>query len=72
MSLIAEVLKELVGMFVGDARLSAAVLAVVAVSAVVADGTQLDPLVGGGILLVGCLLLVVESARRHARRVAQR
>lgn len=69
MNLLKDVVAELIGMFVGDARLSAAVLAVVAVAAVVRfAGT--DPLPGGVVLLGGCLMVVVEGVRRSARRLA--
>lgn len=68
MTLLKDVLGELIGMFVGDARLSAAVLIVVALSAALIDLAGVEPLLGGGLLLAGCLLLVVESVRRSARR----
>lgn len=70
MNLLKDVLGELIGMFVGDARLSVAVLAVVAVSAVVVRVAGMDPLVGGAVLLAGCLLVVVEGVRRNAQRLA--
>lgn len=68
MNLLRDVIAELVGMFVGDARLSAAVLAVVAASAA-ARVIGADLLVVGGILLGGSLLVMVEGVRRSARRV---
>lgn len=68
MSILKDVLSELFGMFVGDARLTAAILAMVAVAAVLIDGTALPPLVGGSALLAGCVAVLVISVRREARR----
>lgn len=68
MSILKEVLAELLGMFIGDARLSAAVLAVVALSAALIVLAKIDPLVGGGLLLGGCLAVLVEGVLSAARR----
>lgn len=68
MTILEDVLAELIGMFLGDARLTAAILIVVALSAALIDVAGVEPLIGGGVLLVGCLVLVVESARRSGRR----
>lgn len=68
MTMLKDVLVELIGMFLGDARLTAAILVVVALSAVLIDVAGIEPLIGGGVLLVGCLLLVVESVRRSGRQ----
>ena len=69
MTILIDVLSELIGMFVGDARLSCAVLAVVAAAAGAHGAGSLHPLVGGAILLFGCLLLLIAvvylTARRH-------
>ncbi|HVC56595.1 MAG TPA: hypothetical protein VND95_11600 [Stellaceae bacterium] len=67
MSLIAEIAGELAGMFVGDARLSLAILAVVGVAAALRELSGLDPLLGGAVLLVGSLAVLIESVRRSAR-----
>lgn len=69
MNLLKDVIAELIGMFVGDARLSAAVLVVVALAAAIVRFAGVDPLYGGGVLLAGCLLVVVEGVRRGARRL---
>jgi hypothetical protein len=66
MTMLNEFASEIVGMFMADGRLSAAVLALIAVVALLID-TGLTPLLGGGVLLVGCLVLLVESVRRHSR-----
>ena len=68
MTMLKDVLAELIGMFLGDARLTAAILVVVALSAALIDIAGLEPLIGGGVLLVGCLMVVVESVRRSGRR----
>jgi hypothetical protein len=67
MTMIKDVLSELVGMFVADAWLSAAILGLLAFAAILIEVARLDPLVGGGVLLFGCLALVVESVGRRSR-----
>ena len=69
MTVIVDVLKELLGMFISDAWLSAAVLIVIAVSEGLIDVAKVDPLISGLVLLSGCLIVVVESVRRAALRV---
>ena len=68
MTIVRDVLDALVGMFLGDARLSAAILAVVAVAAGLIDLAPVNPLIGGGVLLFGCLAVVVATVWRAARR----
>ena len=68
MTIVIDVVKELFGMFVADAFLSTAVLAVVAVSAGLGEIADVDTLVCGLVLLLGCLFVVVESVRRAALR----
>ncbi|MGE0502540.1 MAG: DUF1127 domain-containing protein [Rhizobiaceae bacterium] len=69
MTVLKDVVSELVSMFVGDARLSVAILAIVAAAAGTTSIAAVDPLLGGAILLGGCLLLLVGvvyvTARRH-------
>lgn len=67
MSILKEVIAELIGMFVADARLSAEVLVLVAVVAAMSMLTTVDPLVAGGVLLAGCLVIVISGVRRAAR-----
>lgn len=67
MTILRDVIAELLGMFVGDARLTAAVLIVVAVAAVLIDVGDLSPLLGGGVLLVGCLVVLMGAVLRAAR-----
>jgi hypothetical protein len=66
MTLIKEVATELAAMFVGDARLTLAILAVIAAAAAICL-SGLDPLVGGAALLLGSLAVLLESVRRGAR-----
>lgn len=68
MTILKDVLAELFGMFVGDARLSAAILAVVAVAALAIDAGGAPPLVGGALLLIGCLAVMIGAVLRTARR----
>ncbi len=66
MSIIGDVCKELLGMFLADARLTMATLSLVAIVAGLVVAVR-DPLPAGGVLLVGCLAIVVEAACREAR-----
>ena len=52
---------------VAEKQLTMAILAVVIVAGWLANFTDLDPLVGGTALLLGCLALLVESVFRGAR-----
>jgi hypothetical protein len=71
MSLIKEVAGELAGMFIGDGRLTLAILAVIGGAAVVIGWSGLDPLVGGAALLAGSLLVLIENVGRSARPKAR-
>lgn len=68
MNILKDVLSELFSMFVSDARLSVAIVVMVAIAALLIDGTALPPLAGGIALLAGCILVLVVSVRREARR----
>jgi len=68
MTLLREIAGELIGMFLADSRLTAAVLALVALVAGLVLALGLDPLIAGGVLLIGCHLILVEAALREARR----
>jgi hypothetical protein len=67
MTVLKEVVAELVDMFIAERRLTIAVLAVVAMVGCLVDFTDLDPLVGGTVVLFGCLTLLIESVCRSAR-----
>lgn len=68
MNAVRLIAREFFGMFVDDGNL--ALLAVVLVAAVVAAVKllALPPLIGGVLLLVGCLAVLLHSVRRAARR----
>jgi len=70
MTVINEVVAELISMFVGERRLTIAVLAVVTVAWCLSNFTDLDPLVGGTMMLLGCLILLIESVWRAAKASA--
>jgi hypothetical protein len=67
MTMLKELAGELIGMFVGEKRLTISVLAVVAAVGSLVDFIDLDPLLGGAALLFGCLVLLIESVCRSAR-----
>ena len=67
MTVLNEVLAELIGMFAAEKRLTIAVLTLVIMAGCLIDFTDLDPLVGGTVVLFGCLILLVESVCRSAR-----
>ncbi|ESY62188.1 MULTISPECIES: hypothetical protein [Mesorhizobium] len=68
MNAVRLIAREFLGMFVDDGNL--ALLALVLVAAVVAAVKllALPPLIGGVLLLVGCLAVLLHSVRRAARR----
>lgn len=68
MTILKDVLAELFGMFVADARLTLALLAVVGTTALWVDGAKLSGTAGGAILLFGSIAVLVESVRRAGRR----
>ena len=69
MTMVKELAAELIGMFVAEKRLAIAVLAVVVAAGSLVDFAGLNSLVGGGVLLFGCLMLLIESVCRAARAV---
>ncbi|CDX40365.1 conserved hypothetical protein [Mesorhizobium plurifarium] len=71
MSVIRLVFKELVGMFVDDGSLALLTLILIALIAAAVKLLALPPLVGGVLLLAGCLAILVESTRRAARGKAR-
>lgn len=68
MSIIVEVAKELLGMFLADARLTTGTLVLVGIVGALVVAVHVEPLLGGGLLLLGCLAILVEAALREARR----
>jgi hypothetical protein len=70
MNLLKEVAAELIGMFFGDARLTIAILLLIAVAGALIELTGVDPLVGGIVLILGCPALLIASLRRDSRAIA--
>jgi hypothetical protein len=67
MKIIGDVVKELAGMFLVDARSTGAILGLVALVAMLIAGLRLGPALAGGVLLFGALAILVESTWRAAR-----
>ena len=70
MKIIQEVLAELFSMFMTDARMSLSTVALVIIVAGLLKFAALSALVAGGLLLVGCLVIVIEAAVRDTRKRA--
>jgi len=68
MSIVTLIFHELFGMFVDDEFLALAVLGLVAVAAIAAFWIGLAPLAVGGLLLTGCVALLIASALRARKR----
>jgi hypothetical protein len=67
MTMLRELAAELIGMFVAEKWLTAAVLGLIAVTRSMVDFTGVDRLVAGAFLLFGSLLLLVASVCHAAR-----
>jgi hypothetical protein len=67
-SIVGDVAKELFGMFLADARLTLSILVLVAIAAGLVDWLSLSPVVGGGLLVVGSLLILVEAVVRESKQ----
>lgn len=68
MSILKDVLAELFSMFVADARLTLAILALVVIAALLINATGLPALLGGAFLLVACIAVLILSVKREAQR----
>ena len=66
MNILGDVAKELLAMFLADARLTLSILFLVAIAAISVD--WLHPFVGGAMLVVGTLLILVEAVARETNR----
>jgi hypothetical protein len=69
-SLARDIAQDLIGMFVADARLSISILALVPIAWVFAAG--LSPLLAGGVLVLGCLAVLVSAVAQEARERVRR
>ncbi|MBZ9770219.1 MULTISPECIES: hypothetical protein [unclassified Mesorhizobium] len=65
--MIRLVFKELVGMFVDDGNLALLALILIALITAAVKLLTLPPLIGGFLLLAGCLAILLQSTRRAAR-----
>ena len=67
MSIVGEVFKELFAMFFADARLTVATLFLVAIVGGLVSGLEIEPFLAGGVLLLGCLGILVGAACSQAK-----
>jgi uncharacterized membrane protein YhaH (DUF805 family) len=59
-------------MFAADGWLAAGILAVVLLTGLLTESGAVRPLVGGGLLFIGCLVVLVASVALHVRRQRDR
>ena len=67
MKIVTAVFRELTGLFVDDGSLALAILAVVVLAGVSTSLMPDVPLGAGGILLFGCLAVLIANVLRAAR-----
>ena len=67
MEIIKDVLVELFSMFVTDMRLTLTTLGLVGLVAILIIFLQVNTLIAGLILLLGCFCIVIEAAAREAK-----
>jgi hypothetical protein len=67
-NMLANVLREIAGLFVDDGALALAIIAIVAAAAIAASLMPEVPLAAGAILLFGCLGVLFSNAVRAGRR----
>jgi hypothetical protein len=68
MNILRAVLRELLGLFVDDGALAAQIVAVVILAAAAAALVPDFPSAAGGILLLGCVGVLMASVARGARQ----
>lgn len=68
MTILGDVFKELLKMFVADLRLTLAVIGGVVLVAILMDRGVLGPIGGGLALTAGCMVVLAEAVLREARR----
>jgi hypothetical protein len=66
--MLANVLRELAGLFVDDGALALAIVAIVVLAGIVATLMPDVPLAAGAILLFGCLGVLLSNTIRAGRR----
>ncbi|MBZ9710996.1 hypothetical protein LB543_30295 [Mesorhizobium sp. ESP7-2] len=67
MNVLRLVAREFFGMFVDDGSLALLALVLVAAVTAAVKLLALPPLLGGALLVVGCLAILLQSVRRAAR-----
>jgi hypothetical protein len=72
MNIARDVLRELRSMFVADARLTVGIAVLIAIVMALVVMIHVKPLVAGGVLLVGCIGVLIESATHKAGQGASR
>jgi hypothetical protein len=68
MTFLRSAATEFVALFIDDGALAIAVLVLIGGVAAAVNAAALAPLAGGVLLLVGCIVILVESVHRVARR----
>jgi hypothetical protein len=68
MSVIRIAITELIGMFIDDGSLAVFSLILIVVVAGAVKLLALPPLIGGLLLLLGCLAILIHSVRRAVNR----
>ena len=68
MTTLANMLRELAGLFVDDGALALAIIAIVALAGIVAMLIPDVPLAAGAILLFGCLGVLLSNVARAGQR----
>lgn len=68
MNAIRMIAGEVFGLFIDDGSLAIAILILVGIVAVIALGGAAPAWVSGGLLFIGCVLVLVENVARRARR----
>jgi hypothetical protein len=71
MNAIRLVAREFFGMFVDDGNLALLALVLVAAVTAAVKLLALPPLLGGALLLVGCLAILLLSVQRAARAISR-
>ena len=67
MNILIAVFRELTGLFIDDGSLALAILGVVLLSAFVVSVMPSVPMAGGGVLLFGCLGVLLANVLRASR-----
>jgi hypothetical protein len=68
MNMIRAGLASFIGLFIDDGSLASAILALIAVATLAVKAAWIAPLGGGILLLAGCIVVLLESVYRAARR----